>query len=110
MRIAAFVKLDTFLTYHVARKKIPTPDEAGNPVKPDGNNGIKLECFIFDAFVVSEKMSVLEGTRAAEFSPVKNPPGEAKDSPDSARAMLCAQAIEWIRAAGGTVIEGSHAD
>jgi UDP-N-acetylglucosamine/UDP-N-acetylgalactosamine diphosphorylase len=99
---------DDVLTYHVARKKIETPDEAGKAVKPDGNNGIKLECFIFDAFVVSEKMAVLEGTRASEFSPVKNPPGEAKDSPDSARTMLGAQAIEWIRAAGGTVIEGEN--
>lgn len=42
----------------------------------------------------------------SEFSPVKNPIGAEKDSPDSARIMLSAQAAVWLKAAGCSVTEG----
>ena len=67
---------------------------------PSENTGIKLECFIFDCFGMAAKMAVLEGPRDEEFSPVKNAPGNPKDSPDSARAMLTAQCKKWLTAAG----------
>ena len=51
-------------------------------------------------------MAVLEGSRDEEFSPVKNPPGQPKDSPDSARAMLTAQSKKWLRAGGIKVVDG----
>lgn len=66
--------------YHIARKKIPYYDEASqNTVKPEANNGIKLESFIFDIFPLSERMAVLESERDQEFAPVKNAPGSASD-------------------------------
>ena len=42
-------------------------------------------------------MAILEGPREEEFSPVKNPVGNPKDSPDSARAMLTAQVLSLCR-------------
>jgi UDP-N-acetylglucosamine/UDP-N-acetylgalactosamine diphosphorylase len=46
--------------HHVARKKIKTLDEHGNPITPTANNGIKLETFIFDEFSKSQRFAVLE--------------------------------------------------
>jgi len=98
---------DDALIFHVARKKIDTPSEDGQSVvKAAKENGIKLECFIFDCFGLANNMAVLEGLRDEEFSPVKNPPGSATDSPDSARAMLTAQSYKWLEAAGIKCLKG----
>ena len=40
----------------------------------------------------------------SEFSPVKNPIGSASDSPDTARKMLTAQSLSWLKSAGCTVL------
>lgn len=90
--------------YHVARKKIPYYDaESKETAKPTENNGIKLESFIFDVFPLSEKMAVLDVARSEEFAPVKNPPGTASDSPDTARALFSNVAKGWLRSAGATL-------
>merc|ERR1712216_962965 len=75
--------------FHVAHKKIPFADGDGKTVKPTKNNGIKLEAFIFDVFPMAEgcKMAIFEVERE-EFAPVKNPPGDKEDSPDTARQIL----------------------
>jgi UDP-N-acetylglucosamine/UDP-N-acetylgalactosamine diphosphorylase len=100
---------DDALIFHVARKQIPVPNDKGEAVKPAEKNGIKLECFIFDAFPLCAKMAVLEGARQDEFSPVKNAPGQGlADSPDTARAMLSAQHVRWAEAAGATVLPGDR--
>ena len=66
--------------YHVARKKIPYYDETSQrTIKPESNNGIKLESFIFDIFPFSERMAVLDTVRDQEFAPVKNAPGSTSD-------------------------------
>jgi UDP-N-acetylglucosamine/UDP-N-acetylgalactosamine diphosphorylase len=89
--------------FHLAHKKIPYADDTGVTVQPSSNNGLKLEAFIFDTFPMSSKMAILETLREDEFSPVKNAPGAATDSPDTARAIMAAQAKRWVAAAGGTV-------
>lgn len=92
------------LSYHVAHKKIPIAHkETGVTTKPEGNNGIKLEAFIFDVFPLAKSMAVLSVPRADEFSPVKNAPGNPIDSPDSAREMMTIRSTKWIVNAGGTV-------
>jgi hypothetical protein len=44
----------------------------------------------------------MESLREDEFAPVKNAPGSATDSPDTARALLSDQAIRWLNAAGAS--------
>lgn len=96
--------------YHVARKKIPCYDEKSQQtVKPESNNGIKMESFIFDIFPLSERMAVLDAEREDEFSPVKNAPGSASDSPDTARQHLSKQAKKWVSNAGGNLV-GANSD
>eukprot|EP00536_Pseudo-nitzschia_multiseries_P007642 jgi/Psemu1/240413/estExt_Genewise1.C_1810089 len=90
--------------YHIARKKIPHYNEAtDSTVKPESNNGMKLESFIFDIFPLSERMAVLDSVREEEFAPVKNAPGSSSDSPDTARAYLSKQAQKWVVEAGGNL-------
>ncbi|OQR87915.1 UDP-N-acetylhexosamine pyrophosphorylase [Achlya hypogyna] len=95
---------DAATAYHVAHKKIPYVDAATGVVvdKPTANTGIKLEAFIFDVFALASRMQILAASRDEEFAPVKNAPGAAVDSPDTARAMLSARAKAWVTAAGGS--------
>lgn len=90
--------------YHIARKKIPTYDvSTKQTIKPDTNNGIKLETFIFDVFPLSTSMAVLDVIREEEFAPVKNAPGSPSDSPDTAREYLSTLAKKWVKDAGGNL-------
>lgn len=104
------------LPFHLARKAIAVvdPDDAASfsskkpaAAKPTAPNGIKLEAFIFDAFALATKQCVLEVRREEEFSPVKNAPGSAADSPDTARAAMLALGARWCAAAGAAVA-GAH--
>lgn len=91
--------------YHMAHKKIPYYDPVTKTtvVPTDGNNGIKLETFIFDVFSLSQRMAILEVERTEEFAPVKNAPGAASDTPESACTLLSQRAQQWIVQAGGTL-------
>lgn len=89
--------------FHLAHKKIPCAGDDGATVKPESNNGIKLESFIFDVFPLSSQMAILETLREEEFAPVKNAPGAATDSPDTARAMVSALSRRWVKESGGDV-------
>ena len=97
--------------YHVARKAIPHAHEETGATVPkaqlEGNNGIKLETFIFDVFEAAEMVAALEVRRDQEFAPVKNAPGSASDSPDTALAYLLAQGKMWAAAAGAHVADGA---
>lgn len=69
-------------TYHVAWKSIPSVE---GPVR-----GIKLEQFIFDPFPSAQSAALFEVLREEEFAPVKNAPGAAEDSPETAQALVLA--------------------
>ena len=88
------------LPYHAALKKVPCVAD-GAPAAP---NALKLEAFIFDVYPAARAdVALLEGVRADDFAPVKNAEGAGRDSPDTARALLCAQHRRWAQAAGATV-------
>ena len=98
--------------HHHWHQSIPVADEATGATMgkeamaaayKGASNGIKLESFIFDVFPAAQRMAVMEIERAAEFSPVKNAPGSAEDSPDTARALLSALHRGWVLAAGGRI-------
>ena len=50
--------------------------------------GVKLELFIFDTFPMAQRVALMEVARDSEFAPVKNAPGSASDSPDTARLAI----------------------
>ncbi len=92
------------MPWHLARKKVPHLDEAGHLVKPETENALKFERFIFDVLPQAERWTVLSTSREDEFAPVKNK--EGVDSPESARAMMIAQHTRLLREAGIEVTEG----
>jgi UDP-N-acetylglucosamine/UDP-N-acetylgalactosamine diphosphorylase len=96
---------DVALPFHLARKKIPTIDDAGAAVTPPEPNGIKLEMFVFDALPFAQNPIIIETRRENDFSPVKN--AEGVDSAASCQADLLRQYARWANAhaAGLTVDE-----
>ncbi|KAK9805344.1 hypothetical protein WJX73_004179 [Symbiochloris irregularis] len=93
--------LQDSMVHHLAHKSIPSKD---GPVR-----GVKLEQFIFDPFPHARAQVLLEVARDEQFAPVKNAPGSASDSPDTACAALLDLHTRWVRAAGGTVkLEGNR--
>lgn len=89
------------LPWHVAQKKISFVNEDGQLVKPEKNNGIKFETFVFDALPMTNASVTLEVAREEEFAPVKN--AEGVDSPASCRQLLTNKAGRWLEAAGRSV-------
>jgi UDP-N-acetylglucosamine/UDP-N-acetylgalactosamine diphosphorylase len=86
------------LPYHVARKKVPYVDEAGNAVQPAKENALKFEMFIFDVLPLADRWTVVETSRGEEFVPLKNATGA--DSPESVRQALSDLAAQWLEEAG----------
>jgi len=86
------------LPYHLAHKKIPWIDAAGNQVKAEKPNGFKFEQFIFDALPFAETIMVQETDRKQDFSPIKNRDGQ--DSPEQARQDLENLFGSWLEKAG----------
>ncbi len=86
------------LPWHRAEKKVSYVDDAGNAVKPEKPNAVKLEQFVFDAIPLAKNAIVYETDRAEEFSPVKNAQGP--DSPASSRRDQIRRAARWLGDAG----------
>lgn len=115
------------LPHHVAKKKIPTVDDKGNPVKPEKPNGIKLEQFVFDCFpfLSMDKFACMEVKREDEFSPLKNAKvsvecahdpktyshrsqGTGEDDPDTSRKDILKQGQRFLEGAGAIVVSESE--
>jgi UDP-N-acetylglucosamine/UDP-N-acetylgalactosamine diphosphorylase len=94
------------LPFHVARKAVSYVDSAGRAVEPREPNAIKFERFIFDLLPAARRSIVVEADPAVAFAPVKNAPGEAFDTPESAQAQMIALHAAWLRAAGCEVASG----
>src|SRR5262249_30744441 len=87
-----------------ARKQVAFINEQGIRVEPSQPNAIKFERFIFDLLPLAERAIVVEGDAADWFAPVKNPPGDQRDSPDTCRAALLALHRKWLSAAGAQIV------
>lgn len=94
------------LPFHLARKKVPFIDESGRLHEPSTPNAIKFERFIFDLLPQAREALVVEVDEATDFAPVKNAPGEARDTPEAVQAALVALHASWLRAAGVEVAPG----
>lgn len=86
------------LPLHVAHKKIPYLDDAGNLVKPTEPNACKFEKFIFDVIPDANIAINVEFARENEFSPVKN--AEGKDSPATSQRDMMLKYAGWMEACG----------
>lgn len=86
------------LPLHIAHKKVPFVDKAGNTVKPAAPNAYKFEKFIFDALRDARNPICIAFDRECEFSPVKN--AEGADSPATCAADLSRKWARWLAAAG----------
>ena len=92
---------DCKLPLHRADKKVPFVNDAGDQVKPDQPNAVKLEMFVFDALPLAAKTVILETGRLEEFSPIKNKTGQdslATSLHDQIRRAAC-----WLENAGVSV-------
>jgi UDP-N-acetylglucosamine/UDP-N-acetylgalactosamine diphosphorylase len=86
------------IPFHVARKKVPHLNENGELVKPQSENALKFEMFIFDVLPLAQRWTVVETSRSEEFVPLKNATGP--DSPATVRQALTDQAASWLEHAG----------
>jgi UDP-N-acetylglucosamine/UDP-N-acetylgalactosamine diphosphorylase len=95
------------LPFHIARKKVPYVDEAGRLVQPRQANALKFERFIFDLLPLAENALVVEYPEREVFAPLKNAPGEERDTPEYVQQMMIELHSGWLRAAGTRVAEGA---
>lgn len=91
------------LPFHVAHKKVPHLNEAGELVEPEQPNALKFERFIFDLLPQAKRPIVVEYTEEECFAPLKNAPGAEKDTPEYVKRFMVNQHREWLEAAGATV-------
>lgn len=89
------------IPWHVARKKVPYLDERGEQVRPDAENALKFERFIFDVLPKAERWTLVPTTRREEFAPLKNASGP--DSPETVRRGISNVAADWLVRAGVAV-------
>ncbi|KAK5776521.1 hypothetical protein PVK06_044481 [Gossypium arboreum] len=63
--------------------------------------GLKLEQFIFDAFLYAPSTALFEVLQEEEFAPVKNANGSNYNTPDNARLLVLRLHIRWVVAGSG---------
>jgi UDP-N-acetylglucosamine/UDP-N-acetylgalactosamine diphosphorylase len=100
------VALKDRLPFHIAQKNVPYLDAAGRRIEPREPNALKFERFIFDLVPHAENPIVVEYAEQDVFAPLKNAPGEARDTPEYVQRFLIAQHRRWLEAAGTRVAEG----
>lgn len=98
------------LPFHIAHKKVPYLNAAGELITPTENNALKFERFIFDLLPAAKNPIVVEYAERDVFAPLKNAPGAAKDTPQYVQRFLIDQHKRWLTAAGveaptGAVVE-----
>jgi len=89
----------TGLAFHVARKKVEHYDPAlGRVVKPETENALKFEKFVFDALPMAERWLAMATPRSEEFAPLKNATGG--DTPEDVKRAMIALHSGWLKQAG----------
>ena len=86
------------MPFHRARKKVPYATDRGKRVVPEKENGIKFECFVFDAVPYANKIMHLEIVREKEYTPIKTMDGP--ESPDAAKLRMTREYARWLDLAG----------
>lgn len=88
--------------WHLAHKKIPFVNDAGETVTPEKPNGYKFETFVFDSLRFADHDPVaLEIHPEGEYTPIKE--FEGANSVVAARRSMNRHWGKWLEAAGATV-------
>jgi UDP-N-acetylglucosamine/UDP-N-acetylgalactosamine diphosphorylase len=106
MFLERMVQTGSALPFHVAKKIVGALDPSGEKIEPVEPNAIKFERFIFDLLPEARQAIVVEVDEARTFAPLKNAPGEARDTPESVQSQMIAVYAEWLRAAGCELAPG----
>ena len=105
------------LPFHLAKKKVPFivldkdaknedgSSAYGSKAKPELPNAIKYEKFIFDLLPIARNPIVVEVDEETCFSPLKNHPREAKDTPKTVQEHLTGLYKRWLSHIGVEVVE-----
>jgi UDP-N-acetylglucosamine/UDP-N-acetylgalactosamine diphosphorylase len=91
------------LPFHIARKKVPYMNDAGQVVEPQEPNALKFERFIFDLLPQAANPLVVEYAEHEVFAPLKNAPGAERDTPEYVQRFMVTQHRGWLEAAGTRV-------
>jgi UDP-N-acetylglucosamine/UDP-N-acetylgalactosamine diphosphorylase len=92
------------LPFHYARKKVSFVDvQSGEAIKPDKENAIKFERFIFDLLPSANNAIVVEVDPPNHYAPLKNAPGAASDSPETVKQSISAMHTTWLAQAGAVI-------
>ena len=83
---------ESSLPIHVARKKVPFLNDAGELVEPQTENACKFETLILDMVRCAGSCLPFEIDREKEFAPIKNRTGQ--DSVETARVLLAKNGVE----------------
>ena len=94
------------LPFHMAQKKVPYLDDQGRLVEPPTENAIKFEQFIFDLLPAARKPLVVEVDEATHFAPLKNAPGDNRDTHEHVQTAMVALHTDWLQQAGAHVAPG----
>lgn len=100
------LKLKDMMPFHIAKKKVPYVNAAGEKINPSEPNALKFERFIFDLLPQAARPLVVESREEECLAPLKNASGAAVDTPEYVREMLLKQYRRWLVAAGAVVPEG----
>lgn len=93
------------LPFHIARKKVPYLNVAGELVEPAEPNALKFERFIFDLLPHARNALVVEYAEHDVFAPLKNAPGAGRDTAEYVQRLMVQQHREWLTKAGTRVAE-----
>jgi UDP-N-acetylglucosamine/UDP-N-acetylgalactosamine diphosphorylase len=93
------------LPWHFARKRVDHLDEQGQRVRPERENALQLETFIFDILPQAERWLAMETTHEEEFAPLKNGEQDPVDNPTTVRRAISDRAKRWL-AQAGVEVEG----
>jgi UDP-N-acetylglucosamine/UDP-N-acetylgalactosamine diphosphorylase len=89
----------TGLAFHVAKKKVEYYDpQLRRVVKPEAENALKFEKFVFDALPMAERWLAVATSRSEEFAPLKNATGS--DTISDVHRAIIALHTGWLNTAG----------
>ena len=94
------------LPFHRAHKKVAFVDSAGKAQKPDQNNAVKFEKFIFDLLPSAKNAIICEVDPADGFNAVKNAPPADAETPDHVKAAISDLHSRWFKECGVEVANG----